>query len=285
MWCTHDVTGWSCRQLEVVRDTLMDDARERVDFLGEQATQNESLGAALDRAYAARFSGAASSAPAQQEHSAAGAAQPDEPSLLAADGGSPAPDAPAAEIGPCKPAARSLNLAPEAQAAHASHQASDRAATEQATLADPGSNPSQPNAASDGQVAPGSAESAQAGDEQQGGAVAAAAVHAVPGEVAEAATSASKATAAAPAPPASATAASGTPAVDASAGIKLPKQAGEAEAEQGEPEQELPKSLDDLGRRILDWHWSHLEYGCSAPLDKACPSSLESALAPSLDDK
>ena len=65
----------ACRQLELVRDTLMDDARKRVDSLGEEATQNESLGAALKQAYAARFANGATSAPAraqQPQQSSAG---------------------------------------------------------------------------------------------------------------------------------------------------------------------------------------------------------------------
>ena len=44
-----------------------------------------------------------------------------------------------------------------------------------------------------------------------------------------------------------------------------------AGAEHEEPQQELPKSLDELSQRILDWHWSHLEYGCSAPLHEVMP--------------
>ncbi|EIE23206.1 amine oxidase, partial [Coccomyxa subellipsoidea C-169] len=46
-----------------VRDTLLDDARERVDSLGEAATEAESLGAALERAFANRFSAAAAADP------------------------------------------------------------------------------------------------------------------------------------------------------------------------------------------------------------------------------
>ena len=30
----------------------------------------------------------------------------------------------------------------------------------------------------------------------------------------------------------------------------------------------LPDRLSEEVRRLLDWHWSQLEYGCSAPLSK-----------------
>ena len=30
----------------------------------------------------------------------------------------------------------------------------------------------------------------------------------------------------------------------------------------------LPERLSEEVRRLLDWHWSQLEYGCSAPLSK-----------------
>jgi hypothetical protein len=30
----------------------------------------------------------------------------------------------------------------------------------------------------------------------------------------------------------------------------------------------LPKHLTEEMRRMLDWHWAQLEYGCSAPLNK-----------------
>lgn len=43
------------KRIERVRDALMDDARERVDTLGEAMTEGESLQQALDRAFAARF--------------------------------------------------------------------------------------------------------------------------------------------------------------------------------------------------------------------------------------
>ncbi len=31
---------------------------------------------------------------------------------------------------------------------------------------------------------------------------------------------------------------------------------------------ELPHSLSEAERRLLDWHWANLEYGCSARLDQ-----------------
>jgi len=34
---------------------------------------------------------------------------------------------------------------------------------------------------------------------------------------------------------------------------------------------ELPHSLSEAERRLLDWHWANLEYGCSARLDQARP--------------
>lgn len=30
----------------------------------------------------------------------------------------------------------------------------------------------------------------------------------------------------------------------------------------------LPNRLSEEVQRVLDWHWSQLEYGCSAPLSK-----------------
>lgn len=30
----------------------------------------------------------------------------------------------------------------------------------------------------------------------------------------------------------------------------------------------LPQQLTEEMRRLLDWHWAQLEYGCSAPLNK-----------------
>ena len=34
---------------------------------------------------------------------------------------------------------------------------------------------------------------------------------------------------------------------------------------------ELPRSLSEAERRLLDWHWANLEYGCSACLDQVRP--------------
>lgn len=34
---------------------------------------------------------------------------------------------------------------------------------------------------------------------------------------------------------------------------------------------QLPERLTDEMRRLLDWHWAQLEYGCSAPLTKVRP--------------
>ena len=34
------------------------------------------------------------------------------------------------------------------------------------------------------------------------------------------------------------------------------------------PQVVLPDRLSEEVRRLLDWHWSQLEYGCSAPLSK-----------------
>lgn len=35
-----------------------------------------------------------------------------------------------------------------------------------------------------------------------------------------------------------------------------------------EPPVQLPQRLTEEMRRLLDWHWAQLEYGCSAPLNK-----------------
>ena len=32
----------------------------------------------------------------------------------------------------------------------------------------------------------------------------------------------------------------------------------------------IPARLTEEMRRLLDWHWAQLEYGCSAPLSKVC---------------
>jgi hypothetical protein len=42
---------------------------------------------------------------------------------------------------------------------------------------------------------------------------------------------------------------------------------------------ELPRSLSEAERRLLDWHWANLEYGCSARLDQARPGRAARPLA------
>ncbi len=284
------MSEWLRRELELVRDTLMDDARERVDELGEEATQNESLGAALDQAYAARFGGSASSAtaaPKDVEHSSAlleatkeAAADQSSPGELvdtamqASEDGQP-------DLAKSEQAADAQVPSSGGEAPREPHQAAITAkalemAEQEATAA----------SENDAKTVEPLEESAKAADEQQGGAAAAAGVHAVPAEAAVAAASAPDAAAAAPptgddAGPSASGAAAAAPlgddaaavaasasAQDAAAPSSAPNEAADGHAEKAEPEQELPKSLDELGRRILDWHWSHLEYGCSAPLHK-----------------
>ena len=36
----------------------------------------------------------------------------------------------------------------------------------------------------------------------------------------------------------------------------------------------VPNSLDEAERRLLDWHWANLEYGCSARLSEVSPEGL-----------
>ena len=257
----------------------MDDAREKVDELGEEATQNESLGAALDHAYAARFGGSASSAPAAPENVKQSSALLEETRQAAADQSSPSEvmdtdkqasegrqaDLPKSELAasaqlppsgeetPREPDQTSITAKALDMAQHEATVASGDGAETAETLEEP----------------------AKAAYDQQGGAAAAAGVHAVPAEAAVAAASASDAAAAAPptGDDAAAGAASAS-AQDAAAPSVTPNEAADGGSEKAEPEQELPKSLDELGRRILDWHWSHLEYGCSAPLHKVGHSRM-----------
>lgn len=42
----------------------------------------------------------------------------------------------------------------------------------------------------------------------------------------------------------------------------------EAEVSEDPEETPLPASLSEAEQRLLDWHWSNLEYGCSASLDQ-----------------
>ena len=248
----------------------MDDARERVDELGEEATQNESLGAALDQAYAARFGGTASSAPAAPEDTLQSNARLDEFKQAAADQSSPGEVTDAAEQAS---EAGQPDLADSGQVTGtqapslATREPEQAAPTAEASVVTQHEATAASENGAEETEAP--EESAQAADEQQGGATAAASVHAVPAEAAAAAASASDAAAAAPL--AGDDAAAGAALVSdqhAAADRSLLEHAAGSDAERAEPEQELPKSLDELGRRILDWHWSHLEYGCSAPLHK-----------------
>ena len=243
----------------------MDDARERVDLLGEEATQNESLGAALDRAYAARFDSGASSPPAGTEQAQHSSTLQDETLHAAAIDNSSAPaeneggqDKAKQAPGDMQPKLGMSDQMPDAQIASSAIEV-DQAATELNSIqAEPPAEPEDDDA-----EAQAFADSALIGDEQQGGAAAAAGVHVVPEEAAAAAATAPKAAASA-ADTASAAATSDS-AQGASAPAESPSKAGDGDAE---PEQELPKSLDELQQRILDWHWSNLEYGCSAPLHK-----------------
>ena len=270
----------------------MDDAREKVDSLGEEATQNESLGAALEQAYAARFAQGASSAPTGAEQPQQSSAEPKEhpegqheaPQDMSKHGGF-APTEVAAEQEVPKQAAEAPqpDLASLDQSAKASEAA--EAAAVNLTVGQP-----EPSTDFEPVQKPSTLDrSAEAGDAQEGGAAAAAAVHAVPGEAAaaaapdcEAAVAASvaeTAPAATPADPlpdaalapeaggaASAAADSGAAETSTAAAEGSQQDASGAQAKHEEPERELPKSLDELSQRILDWHWSHLEYGCCAPL-------------------
>lgn len=265
-----------CRELELVRDTLMDDARERVDSLGEQATQNESLGAALDQAYAARFASIASSAQGQEEQPQPSSAEAEQQQNTLQEAGKDSRSAPAEtantqEMPQNSPEELQPELASQAPAAKEQRAAPDEDITMQPEAADaPASDAearqAEPSAASQqgAERVEAPDESAQVGDEQQGGAAAAASVHAVPAEAAEAASQATGDAAAEAIP---------SPAEDAPAPSEAQGPAGDADGEQKEPEQELSKSLDDVSQRILDWHWSHLEYGCSAPLHKVSTAS------------
>ena len=265
-----------------MRDTLMDDARERVDELGEEATQNESLGAALDRAYAARFEGAASSLPAVTEHAQPSSAEPTQPKPAGADDSSPDSPSETARQSGAQQASEDRGQASSVQLASTDGAAVGEPDQAASAASDPMENQQEASGApEDGPKTQPLEESAQAGVDQQGGAAAAAGVHAVPAEAASAAAAASDSAAAAS--PAAAEAALATEQA-ADAPDLLPEQAARRDAEQAQPEQELPKSLDELQRRILDWHWSHLEYGCSAPLHKvnALPPAFASAVAESL---
>ena len=278
-----------------MRDTLMDDAREKVDELGEEATQNESLGAALDQAYAARFGGSASSAPAAPDNMQQSNVMLEETRQAAADQSSPGElmdtAMQASEDGQ-RDDAKSEQAADEQVPSSGGPKEPDQAGLTALAL---GMAQHEATAASGDGAATAETpeESAQAADDQQGGAAAAAGVHAVPAEAAVAAASASDAAVAAPptgddtAPLETIAAAAAPPArdaVDPGAASALaqdtpapsvaPKEAADEHAEKAEPEQELPKSLDELRRRILDWHWSHLEYGCSAPLHKVGHSCM-----------
>ena len=262
-------TGSSCRELELVRDTLMDDAREMVDVLGEEATQNESLGAALDRAYAARFASSASSAPAgteQARHSST-LQHETQPATGVIDSSAPAKnevEQDEAQQGPGDMLAMS-EREPDAEIASSAVEVDQAAPELNSKQTEPPAEPEDDDA-----EAQAFADSALIGDEQQGGAAAAAGVHVVPEEAAAAAASSSEA--AAPAADSASAAATSASAQDASASAEPPAKAGGGDAE---PEQELPKSLDELQQRILDWHWSNLEYGCSAPLHKVQSPACE----------
>ena len=267
----------------------MDDARERVDELGEEATQKESLGAALDQAYTSRFGGTASSAPAVPENVHQSTARLHELKQAAADQSSPGEliniAKHASDIG-------QPDLATSDQLGDAQPPLLDGVATREPDQAAPPAEASvmtQHEAVAmsedDAKETGALEESAQAAGDQQGGAAAAAGVHAVPAEAAAAAASGSSAATGAPSTGADAAAsglgeAAAVPlagddianavAPASTAGAPAPMsasdEAADVDAERTEPEQELRKPLDELGRRILDWHWSHLEYGCSAPL-------------------
>jgi hypothetical protein len=45
------------------------------------------------------------------------------------------------------------------------------------------------------------------------------------------------------------------------------------------PQVVLPERLSEEVRRLLDWHWSQLEYGCSAPLSKVTVPPAAALLA------
>ena len=152
----------------------MDDARERVDLLGEEATQNESLGAALEQAYAARFAQGASSAPAgaqQPQQSSTEPKQQVEGQQDMCNHGSAAPTEAAPEQEATQQATEApwSDLAPLDESAKASEGA-DSAAMD-LTARQP-----EPSAVSEPVQGPNLVDtSAKAGDAQEGGAAAAAA--------------------------------------------------------------------------------------------------------------
>jgi hypothetical protein len=243
-------------RVERVRDTLMDDARERVDREGEAATMGESLGAALSRAFTARFSGQGKAAvPAE-----AGA----EPALTAEwpSDGLPASEAAESRDG----AAVELGtdelgvLPPPSSGAVAQDEPGDAfseralaSGKTDATLEEPVKQVASEGAAeSDLQVWQ---DSAAAVAEQRPGSTDASRVGENPSAEAV------------PQP------------VAAEREPANPPTGASEEGKEEDPEEEpLPSSLDEAEQRLLDWHWSNLEYGCSARLNEVRISSCISAL-------
>ena len=313
-----------------VRDALMDAARQRVEDLGEAATENESLGATLERAFAERFSpeaAAAAHAAAKGAPKAQTAVEEGHIGTAGAEQGAPASDAaadveadvagstlqsaaavPAAaaqEAGPSgggdalelKGAAAIAGDAEEAQrggaAAAAGVEVVPGAAAEVSAAGAEESlsrahTPAEPVPALEADAAgQEAAESRQEGLEgaRAGPPVEPQDVHMADQVVAEGGAAAdaepqdmqvdqpAAVAGAAEDGPAEATAAvADADAAEAGSALQAePHQAAAAEPEQDSEEEDdepLPAALDQAERRLLDWHWSNLEYGCSARLDQ-----------------
>ena len=310
--------------VERVRDALLDDARERVDTLGEAATEAESLGAAIDRAYAARFSqaaateGKAAAGPVDDPAAATGAAAGDADAEYAgksapvnADGGGADAAAPAAGIGPGKGCVtHDEGPEPLAQGSAVEPKCEKRDAQMHDAVPGPDGGPLSSAAdvkaaGSNGTAATGTAEeepgaATEAGDvkvmdvigsvdgfdEKQQKHSDATDDTALPGSASAAKTegpstatlddidtSVAEDTPSAP----SNTAHQADSAKEHGSGVMPTAEAAssaeakagqEPEASEDPQEDPLPASLSEAEQRLLDWHWSNLEYGCSASLDQ-----------------
>ncbi|KAK9903424.1 hypothetical protein WJX75_005208 [Coccomyxa subellipsoidea] len=250
------------RAVERVRDALLDDARERVDSLGEAATEAESLGAALERAFAQRFSRETAAAAAGTTGAAAPADGEDEVAGTSA----------VAETTAAEPAAAPADSKDEPQPngiAGAANAGSGGVDTEMADAN--GSVGGDGAVYADKHDMHSSVEDnkapAQASDEKGSDAAGdrAAAVKTSDDSTADGAPGSS-----AEVKPEvdSATGHGSDAAPTAEAGSSAEAKA-EGEVQMEEPEEEpLLTVLDEAERRLLDWHWSNLEYGCSASLDQ-----------------
>ena len=250
------------RAVERVRDALLDDARERVDSLGEAATEAESLGAALERAFAQRFSRETAAAAAGTTGAAAPADGEDEVAGTSA----------VAETTAAEPAAAPADSKDEPQPNGIAGAADAGSGGVDTEMADANGSVGGDGAVdADKHDMHSSVEDnkapAQASDEKGSDAA---------GDRAAAMKTADDSTAdGAPGSSAevkpegdSATGHGSDAAPTAEAGSRAEAKA-EGEVQMEEPEEKpLLTVLDEAERRLLDWHWSNLEYGCSASLDQ-----------------